>query len=319
MPQPGESSIQSARELLRGYFGPSRLLAAGSLSRRRGSPVFLKMESDLPTASFKPRGALYALASNLSRREIREVTASSTGNHGAAVAWAARMLNVKAKIFLPANPNPVKRNTIRELGAEIVESGRDISDAVENARQYARQDGVFRLDDASDPNVPAGTAAIGCEILEQSPETRSIYVPVGDSALVRGIATAAKAMRPGIRIIGVQAERAPSYYLSWTRGQLIETGTCDTIADGLATRTPLAANVEAIRDLVDEMRLVSEQQMLDAIKTLLLDEHVLAEPSASAATAALLADGPRPGEPPAVALVTGANISEAVLRMAVAS
>lgn len=307
----------SARELLMAHFGPSRLPRADALSRRVGRPVFLKLETDLPTGSFKPRGALYALASNLGRREIREVTAASTGNHGAAVAWAARTLGVPARIFLPDRPNEVKKRKILELGAEIVESGRDISAAIQNAKEYSRREGVYMLDDSSDAEVVAGTATIGCEIVEQEPGTRTIFVPVGDSALIRGVAAAAKTANPQIRMIGVQAEQAPSYYLSWNRGEVVDTQTCDTIADGLATRRPLAPNVAAIREWVDEMRLVTEQQMLDAVRFLLLEEHVVAEPSGAAATAAILAGNAING--PAVALVTGANISEAILRRALAS
>src|SRR5215469_18244871 len=115
------SEVQSARELLQKHFKPSRLLAAESLGRLHGGPVFLKLESELPTKSFKVRGATYALALNLTRNEIREVTASSTGNHGAAVAYAAGMLNLPTRIFLPANPNPLKRKRIAALGANIVE------------------------------------------------------------------------------------------------------------------------------------------------------------------------------------------------------
>jgi threonine dehydratase len=117
-------------------------------------------------------------------------------------------------------------------------------------------------------------------------------------------------LQPEMRIVGVQAERAPSYFLSWTEGRAIGTDSCDTIADGLATRTPLPENVDAIRELVDEVRLVSEQQLLEAVRFLWHEEQVISEPSGAAATAALLA-GPRPGVCTA-ALVTGANISDEV-------
>src|SRR5262249_42498927 len=139
------SQIQSARQVLERFLRPSRLIEAESISRLSGGPVFLKMESELPTASFKVRGAIYSLALNLERHEIRTVIAASTGNHGAAVAYAARMLGVRARIFLPASPNPVKRRRIAELGADIVEFGRDLSEAFEQAMQFSHQDGVFML------------------------------------------------------------------------------------------------------------------------------------------------------------------------------
>jgi threonine dehydratase len=310
------ADVQAARELLARHLAPSRLLPAASLTTHAGAPVFLKIESDQPTGSFKPRGALYALATQMTRATVREVVASSTGNHGAAVAFAARSLGVPATIYLPENPNPVKRARIASYGATVVEVGRDLPEAAVHADEHGRRDGVYFLDDASDPNVLAGPGTIACEIVEQQPSIRAIYVPVGDTALIRGLALAAKHLSPGIRIVGVQAEKAPSYYLSWKAGEPVGTETCDTIADGLATRTPRTENVTGIRALVDEMRLVSEEQMLAAIRWLLVEEHVVAEPAGAAATAALLAESPGAHTEPVALLVTGANIPESVLRRA---
>jgi len=306
------SAIAEARKILRPYLLPTRLVPAPSLSRP-GSQVYLKLESELPTGSFKPRGALYALVVNQTRRPIVEVVASSTGNHGAAVAFAARQLNIPATIFLPQRPNPVKRARIAELGAKIVECGPDLAAAFRAASEYARRDGVYLLNDATDPDLPAGPATIACEVLEQLPQADSIYVPMGDTALIRGVATAAKQISPEVRIIGVQAERAPAYYLSWKKGEVVGTDTCDTIADGLATRTPEADNVRAIRELVDDIRLVSEQQMLAAIRHLRQKEHITAEPAGAATTAAWLQEG-RGNK--VVLLVTGANVAPDVWQKA---
>ena len=224
-------------------------------------------------------------------------------------------MGVPAVVFLPENPNPVKQANIAALGAKIFESGCDISDAFRGALAYASEEGFYFLNDATDPDLPAGPATIACEILEQLPDTDAIYVPVGDSALIRGIAAAAKQISPRIQIVGVQAERAPSYYSSWQQGQPVATETCNTIADGLATRTPDAENVAAIRQLVDDMRLVNEEQLLTAVRDLLIEEHVVAEPSGVATTAALLqSNGPIPGT--VVLIVSGANIAPDVLRFA---
>ncbi len=307
-------TIRRARDLLARFLPPTRVVSAASLARE-GSPVSLKLEIDLPTGSFKPRGAIYALATNLSRRKIEEVTASSTGNHGAAVAYAAQVLGVPATIFLPADPNLVKRDKIRDLGAKIVEGGAaDLAEAFQQASEYSRRPGVYFLNDATDPDLPAGPGTIGLEIAEQVPQVSTIYVPMGDTALIRGVAAAAKQMIAGVRIVGVQAERAPAYYLSWKDGKAITTDTCDTCADGLATRTPDPGNVRAIRELVDEVVLVGEDQMIAAIRHLYEREGVLAEPAGAAATAAFLASPRRDG--PAVLLVTGGNISQEVRRQA---
>jgi len=308
------STVREAQSLLSGFLPRTRLVPAQSLSRE-GTNVFLKLESELPTGSFKPRGALYALAVNLKRGRVKGVLASSTGNHGAAVAYAAERLGVSATIFLPENPNPVKRERISSLGASIFEGGRDIRDAFHRASAYATAEGLYFLNDATDPDLPAGPAAIACEILDEIPETGAIYVPMGDTALIRGIASAAKQISRAIRIIGVQAERAPAYYLSWQQGRVVETQTCDTIADGLATRTPESENVESIRELVDDVRVVTEDQMISAIRHLWFAEHLLAEPSGAATTAAMLHhDGPLPAK--VVLILSGANIAPDVRRCA---
>jgi len=308
---PALERVQQAQKFLKSYLPQTRLRPAPSL----GKSVHLKLETDLPTGSFKPRGALFALAQAIAREKISEVIASSTGNHGAAVAYAASLLNVPARIFLPRNPNPVKRKRIADLGAQIVEVGApDLVGSTAEALHYAKKPGVCFLNDATDNDVPCGTGTIALEVLEQLPQAQAIYVPMGDTALIRGIAAAAKHLSPNIRIIGVQAERAPAYYLSWKQRTPVPTDTCDTIADGLATRTPEADNVSAIVELLDDVKLVSEKQMLVAIRHLLLEEHIVAEPSGAATTAAWL-NSPHDAE--TVLLVTGANIAPAVLRQAV--
>jgi threonine dehydratase len=318
--------IRDAQSLLARYFGPTRIARAASLSSP-GHDVFLKIETDLPTGSFKVRGAIYSLSKKIERDgaqagphaqsvpRIHEVVCASTGNHGAAVAYAARLLGVTATIFLPVDPNPVKAARIRDLGARIVEAGVDLSAAIDAAQDYAARTAAFFLHDASDPDVPVGTATIGMEVLDRLPEVGVVYIPMGDTALIRGVASAAKQRHPSIRIVGVVAEQAPAYLWSW-RGAggsgpgadgVVETATCDTIADGLAIRRPLAANVAAIRELVDEVIAVSEQEMIAAIDFLYTREQVLAEPAGAAATAALLK---RPAaERTSVLLVTGANIA----------
>jgi threonine dehydratase len=258
------------------------------------------------------RGALFSLSERVRRGGVDEVVAASTGNHGAAVAYAGRQLGVRATIFLPIRPNPVKARRIRELGASLVEVGADLTAAIDAARDYAERTGAFFLHDASDPDVPIGASTIGREILEARPETAAIYVPVGDTALIRGVATAARRHRADIRIVGVVAERAPAYYLSWKSGRVIETRTADTIADGLAVRRPLAPNVAAIGELVDDVRLVSEDELRAAIAFLQRHEHVTAEPAAAASVAALMKENdPTPGT--VALLVTGSNIAPDLL------
>jgi len=314
---PSAKEVEDARELLSRYFRPTRLVPAESLAQRSGGRVHLKIESELPTGSFKPRGATYALLTTAAERPVPGVVAASTGNHGAAVAYAARIAKVGATIFLPKNPNPVKRARIVALGAKIVERGDMGGSATsEGAAEFASETGHYFLDDASDPLVPAGTGTIAAEIFDEVPKPDVIFVPMGDTALIRGVASEAKRRYPSVRIIGVQAEQAPAYVRSWQQGRVVISDECDTIADGLASLRPLEANVIAIREFVDDVRLVSERELLDAIRFLLLDEHVVAEASGAATTAALLQNPSAYADASVVLLVTGANVSPEVLRRA---
>ena len=309
-------TVRSARELLRGIVPVSRMVAADSLSRASGARVFLKLESEGPMGSFKVRGAYHALLRRKQHGELRGVVTSSTGNHGAAVAYAAKLLGVPARVYLPQNPNPVKRERIAGQGAEIVEAGEFLEAERELGEQFAKDSGWFNLVDGVEPEMLPGTATIGCEILEQAPDVDAVFVPVGDSTLIRGLAFAVKQLRPATRIIGVQAERAPAYALSFRQGRAISTESSDTIADGLAVRHTSEENVREIAKLVADFSVVSEEEMLAAVRKLVLDEHIVAEPSGAASGAALLKNADVYAGKTVVLLVTGANIPEQQLRRA---
>ncbi len=308
-------AVDGARRLLARHFLETRLVFAETLSGV-GRLTYLKVETELPTGSFKVRGAFYALATRSRTAPVKEVVTASTGNHGAAVAYAAQLLGIRATIFVPRGANPVKLDRITKLGARICEFGSTLAESIDEAAEYAAKDSFYFLHDASDPDVPVGAATIAREILDKLPAVDSIYVPVGDSALIRGVAAEAKRLHPSVRIIGVQAENAPAYYLSWRSGNVVVTDSANTIADGLATTRPLTENVAAVRQLVDQMLVVTEQDLLEAIRWLLFREHLVAEPAAAAATAAIMNDSTRSGT--VVALVTGCNISAEVLKQAVA-
>ncbi|MGH9805071.1 MAG: threonine ammonia-lyase [Candidatus Acidiferrales bacterium] len=311
------SEVEQARTYLREHLRPTRLIEAAGLSRETGARVFLKLESENPTGSFKIRGALVAMARRAQQGGLAGAVTSSTGNHGAAVAYAAQQMGVPATVFLPQRPNPVKRDLIARLGAEVVEAGRDYDAARENAAEFAERRGWYFVEDGRDSNLTPGPATISCEILEALPETDLIYVPVGDTTLIRGVGFAAKHLKPSVRLVGVQAERAPAYYRSWQQGRAVSTDSCDTLADGLAVRTTTEDNVAELRRLADEMTLVSEEEMLRAIRRLLLEEHIVAEPAGAATTAAFLKSGYAHAGKTVVLLVTGANLTPEILRHAV--
>jgi threonine dehydratase len=304
------AEIEQARKLLAGFIPVTRLAAAPSLSRRSGAEAYLKLENELPTGSFKVRGAMVALERRRQEQgRLKGVVASSTGNHGAAVAYASRHYGVPTTIFLPEQPNPVKRGRIVELGASVVETGRDYDEAREAAARFALERGWYFVEDGRDPNLLPGPATIGCEIMEQLPGAEVAFVPVGDTTLIRGLAFAVKHLQPPVRIVGVQAERAPAYFRSWKEGRAVVTRACDTVADGLAVRCASEDNVRELHALVDEMRLVGEEAMLRAVLHLLVEEHAVAEPAGAAATAALLQSEREFAGKKVVLLVTGSNIT----------
>src|SRR5438067_12703711 len=180
--------VEQARALLGQYLRPRRLVSTESLARRSGALIYLTIETDLSTGSLKLRGALNVLLTSAAECTLPGVVAASTGNHGAAVAYAARIAKVGATIFLPENPNPVKRARIVALGANVVERGAlGQTAASEGAAEFAREHGHYFLDDASDPLVPAATATIAGEILDEVAAPDVIFAPMGDTALIRGV------------------------------------------------------------------------------------------------------------------------------------
>ena len=307
--------VRAARSVLREIVPESRLAASEKLSKHSGGQVYLKLESEGPTGSFKVRGAYHAIEAHRRRSDgkLPGVVTSSTGNHGAAVAYSAFTLGIPARIYLPENPNPAKKARIVEFGAEIVEVGKFLEETRQHAARFSQESGWYDIVDGIDSDMLPGTATIACEILDKLNRVDVIFVPVGDSTLIRGLAFAAKQLRPEVKIVGVQAEGAPAYALSFAKGHAISTDASDTMADGLAVRDASEENVRQMAGLVDEFILVSEDEMLAAVRHLLLEEGVIAEPAGAATTAAFRKAGANYAGKTAVLLVTGANISEELL------
>jgi threonine dehydratase len=315
MPQLTMERVRAAQSVLRQVVPESRLAGTDKLSAQGDGWVYLKLESEGPTGSFKVRGAYHAIAVRQKQMngKLPGVVTSSTGNHGAAVAYAAARLQIPSRIYLPESPNPAKRARIADFGGEIVEVGRFLEETRQHAAKFAQESGWYDIVDGSDPEMLPGTATIACEILDKLTRADVIFVPVGDSTLIRGVAFAAKQLRPEIEIIGVQAEHAPAYALSFAKGHAISTDCSDTIADGLAVREASEENVREMATLVDEFVLVSEDEMLRAMRHLMIQEHVIAEPAGAATTAAFLKNAPHYANKMAVLLVTGSNTTEELL------
>src|SRR5215831_2797273 len=253
------SQIVDAARAIRPYLHPTPLVRAQLLSRHFDRDVWLKLETESPVGSFKARGALRCLMKR-SAEGHRIFTTASTGNHGMAVAYAGSVLGLETHIFVPRNSSQRKIQLIREYTPNLVLTECDFDAAKELAHQLAREHGYYFIDDGAEASIVEGTGTIALEILaDRTPD--AIVVPVGNGALICGIGTVIKQLSPQTRVIGVQPEQAATMYLSWTSRKPVQLEHISTIADGLASRIAVPQAVEMMLNVVDDMLLVSEEQI----------------------------------------------------------
>jgi threonine dehydratase len=286
--RPTFADVLRARRIVSHYLPRTPILPSLSLSKLLGFRLHFKFENHQPIGAFKVRGGLNLVSSLQTAERARGVITASTGNHGQSIAYAARAFGIRAVIVVPEISNPDKIESMVNLGAEIVFCGQDFEDARLKAEQTARDQGMYYVHPANEPLLIAGVGTYGLEIIEDLPEVQTIIVPIGAGSGICGTSIVAKSINPQIRIIGVQAERAPSVYWSWRQQRLVETPSCDTFAEGLATRTAFELPLSIMRDLVDDIVLVSEDELKHAIVLLLEKAHTIAEGAGAASTAAAI-------------------------------
>jgi threonine dehydratase len=286
--RPTFADVLRARRIVSRYLPRTPLLPSPSLSQWLGCQLHLKFENHQPIGAFKVRGGLNLVSALGTNERERGVITASTGNHGQSIAYAARTFGVRAVIVMPEASNPDKVESMAHLGAEIIFCGKDFEEARLKAEQLARDQGMYYVHPANEPRLIAGVGTYGLEILEDLPEVQTIIVPIGAGSGICGTSIVAKAINPQIRVIGVQAEKAPSVYLSWKAQRMVETPSCDTFAEGLATRTAFALPLSIIGELVDDIVLVSDDELKHAIVLLLEKAHTIAEGAGAASTAAAI-------------------------------
>lgn len=307
---PTLSEIHEARRRIAGVIWRTPLERVSTLSDIVGQNVHLKLEAWQRTRSFKLRGAFNAVASlEPAQRAVGLVTASA-GNHGQAVALAAREVGVPATIFVPKDAAETKKRRIQAFGAELNTDSPNYDEAEVAARAYAQRMGATFVHSYSDRAVVAGQGTVGLEILEDLPEVRTVIVPVGGGGLIGGVGTALKATNPAIRVIGVQSTQTRSMYEAFQAGRVVPCPIGPTIADGLAGQIDEASYTRA-RDVVDEMHVVDETTLPAAIRAL-FGEGVVAEGAAAVGVAAL-AEGVIKADGPTVVIISGGNIDAARL------
>ena len=294
--------VADAAERLAPYAKPTPLVRSLLLSRDLGCELWIKNETVSPIASFKWRGAL----NDLLREPSMSVVTSSTGNHGQGVAWAARVADVTAHVFLPRGANPVKRAKIELLGATIHDTGDDLDDAKAQALAFARAEGLRFVDDGESAGVIEGAGTVGLEIAQELEGVDVVFVPMGSGSLAAGIGLA----MPGAKVIAVQAKGSPAMVESFHARRPIERP-IETIADGLVCRVPARLALDLLLEHVDDALTVSDEELLAAMRAMILGAHLLVEPSGAAGLAAALRDDLRGKR--VVVIATGANVTGEVL------
>jgi threonine dehydratase len=282
------------------------------LSAVAGGQVLLKCENLQRTGSFKIRGA-YLRMSRLSEEERAQgVVAASAGNHAQGVALAAGLLGIKSTVFMPAGAPIPKEKATRGYGADVVFEGHTVDDALVRAKAFAEETGAILIHPFDHIDIVAGQGSCGLEILEQSPDLESVIVPTGGGGLLAGIAIAVKALRPDVRVIGVQAEGAAAYPPSLAEHHPVPLRTMSTMADGIAVGCPGEVPFRAIEEYVDEIVTVSEESLSRALLMILERAKLVVEPAGAAAVAALM-DHPDRFPTPSVAVLSGGNVDPLLL------
>ena len=306
------ADVVAAREVLEGVAITTPMEESRWLSALAGGRVALKCENLQRTGSFKARGA-YVRISRLSAEErAHGVVAASAGNHAQGVALAAQLLGIRSTVFMPEGAPIPKEKATRGYGAEVVFEGRYLEDSLRAARRFAEETGAVLIHPFDHVDVVAGQGTAGLEILEQVPEVETVLVPTGGGGLLAGIAIAVKALRPDVRVVGVQAAGAAAFPGSLAEGRPVALASMQTMADGIAVGLPGDITFAAVRDHVDEILTVSEDALSRALLALVERAKMVVEPAGAAAVAAML-DEPGRFATPAVAVLSGGNIDPLLL------
>ena len=311
-PVPDLADVLAARRRIAPYLRPTPLYRYPALDAVAGAQVWVKHENHQPVGAFKVRGGVNLVSQLTADERRRGVTAASTGNPGQSVAYAAGLFGVRAVICVPERANPVKVESMRALGAEVVFHGRDFDDAREYCQKQATEHQFRYIHSGNEPALIAGVATSTLEILEERPDTEVIVVPIGGGSGAAGACVVARAVRASVEVIGVQSEAAPAAYRSWRARSLVE-DTTGTFAEGLATRTAFELPQRIMWELLDDFVLVSEDALKAATRIMIEKTRNLVEPAGAAALAAVLAAPERFAGRNVAVVCSGGNISPAQL------
>ncbi len=312
---PSFVDVLLAKKRISPYVHRTPLYRYPLLDQLLGAKVLVKHENHQITGAFKVRGGLN-LISQLSKDEReRGVITASTGNHGQSIAYASMIFGVKAKVCVPVNANPGKVSAIKLWGAEVIEHGRDFDEAKVYAEELAEKHDLHFISSGDEPHLIAGVATYTLEIIEDLPKVDVIIVPVGGGSGAAGACIVSKTFNPGIKVIGVQSEKAPAAYLTWKHRKPVESK-METFAEGLATRAPFMLPQSILWDKLDDFVLVSDEEILKGILLFLETTHNLAEGAAASTLAAAIKLKEKIKERKVVLVMSGGNLSVENLKKA---
>jgi threonine dehydratase len=276
------------------------------------------MENTQRTGSFKLRGEYNKIHSLSDSERQRGVVAASAGNHAQGVAHAATLLDTKSTIVMPEGASPAKVDATKGYGARVILHGKIFDETLEMAKKVAEKEGSIFVHPFDDPKVIAGQVTVGLEMLDSAPELETIVVPVGGGGLISGIAVAVKAIKPKVKVIGVQSQAFPGMYMAFKTARIVPFKAEETIADGIAVKQPGKLDYKLVRKLVDDVVLVSDEDIAEAIFVMLERIKTVAEPAGAAGVGACLAGVVRAPAGPCGIVVSGGNIDMYTLDQIVA-
>ncbi len=312
LPSVTRADIERAADVLRGVIRELPLAGAHWLEQRVHGQVRLVTENLQRAGSFKIRGAYYRISRLSEEERARGVVAASAGNHAQGVAVAAQLLGVQATVFMPEGATIPKVQATLGYGADVRFFGETIHQALEAAEQFSRDTGAVLIHPFDHPDVVAGQGTLGLEIMDKMPDVRTVVVCTGGGGLLAGVALAVKTTNPSVRVVGVQAESAAAYPPSLAAGAPLALESMATMADGIAVGRPGDLPFALVRDYVDEVTTVSEDEISRAVLLLLERAKLVVEPAGAAAAAAVLAR-PDAFEPPVAVVISGGNVDSLVL------
>ena len=310
---PTLDAVLRARRAITPHLPTTPVLDFESIDAILGSRASLKCEHLLPTGAFKVRGGVHLLAGLPEDERRRGVLAVSTGNHAQSIAYAARLHQTRAVIFMPANANPVKLAATRAYGAEVIQAGEDFDAARAAAEEHARLNALRYIHSTNEPALVEGVATAALEFFETEPALDVLFVPLGGGSGAIGAGSVARAISPQTKVIAVQSAGAPAVYRSWKEGRRVTTDGVDTIAEGLATRSPFELTLALLPQVVDEVMLVDDSELIAAVRVLIHHARQVVEPSGAAGLAAALQRRAEFAGRHIGVMLTGANISPDLL------